>query len=239
MKKIKVFLVDDHPIVCQGLRSVLETDDEIEVIGEARSGEDAISQIPSSSANIVLMDVKLPGIDGIEALRELLRIKPSLMIIVLTSFGGEHVVRAVEAGAKGYLLKGISGQELIKAIYDAYEGNSTIDPVVTGQLLVEFMRQRGTNKMGPNGSPLSPRESQILEFVARGNANKRIAQRLNISEQTVKNHVGTILRKLEANDRTHAVVIGLRNNWIFIPSVADSVDLRAEEPKKALGVKGE
>ncbi len=101
MKRIRVFLVDDHPIVCEGLRSVLEADDGIEVIGEAHTGEDAISQIPSSSANIVLMDVKLPGIDGIETLRELLKIKRSLAIIVLTSFGGEHVVRAVEAGANG------------------------------------------------------------------------------------------------------------------------------------------
>ena len=224
MKRIRVFLVDDHPIVCEGLRSVLEADDGIEVVGEAHTGEDAIVQIPSSSANIVLMDVKLPGIDGIEALRELLRIKRSLVIIVLTSFGGEHVVRAVDAGAKGYLLKGISGQELIKAIYEAYDGNSIIDPVVTGQLLVGFMRLRGRGRMGPNGSPLSPRETQILEFAARGNANKRIAQRLNISEQTVKSDFSSILRKLEANDRTHAVVIGLRNSWIFMSSVADLMD---------------
>ncbi len=224
MKKIRIFLVDDHPIICEGLRAVLEADDGIEVVGEAYTGEDAIAQVPSSPANIVLMDVKLPGIDGIEALRQLLKIKRSLVIIVLTSFGGEHVVRAVEAGAKGYLLKGIRSQELIKAIYEAYGGNSIIDPIVTGQLLVGFMRQRGGGRIGVNGSPLSPRESQILEFVARGNANKRIAQRLNISEQTVKNNLSSILRKLKANDRTHAVVICLRNNWVFMSSVTDMMD---------------
>ena len=224
MKRIRVFLVDDHPIICEGLRAVLEADEGIEVVGEAHTGEDALIQIPSSSANIILMDVKLPGIDGIEAIRQLLKIKRNLVTIVLTSFGGEHVVRAIEAGAKGYLLKGISSQELIKAIYEAYGGNSIIDPVVTGQLLVGFMRQRGKGKAGTNGSPLSPRESQILEYVARGNANKRIAQRLNISEQTVKNNLSSILRKLGANDRTQAVVMCLRNNWIFMSSVTDLMD---------------
>jgi len=221
MNRIRVFLVDDHPIVREGLRSVLEADAEIEVVGEAGTGEEAISLIPPSSTNVVLMDVKLPGIDGIEAVRELLKIKPNLVVIILTSFGGDHVVAAVEAGAKGYLLKGINGQELRKAIYEAYQGRSPIDPVVTGQLVVEFMRQRGSRSSGPNGSPLTPRETRILEYVARGNPNKRIAERLNISEQTVKNCCSTIWRKLGANDRTHAVVIGLRNEWLFMSNLAD------------------
>jgi two-component system NarL family response regulator len=151
----------------------------------------------------------------------LLKIKPNLAVIVLTSFGGDHVVRAVEAGAKGYLLKGVSGEELRKAIHEAYLGKSPIDPVVTGQLVVEFMRRKGRRSAGVNGSPLSPRETQILEYVARGNPNKRIAERMSISEQTVKNSFSTILRKLGANDRTHAVVIGLRNEWIFMSNIAD------------------
>ena len=228
MKKIRVFLVDDHPIVREGLRSVLETDDEIEVVGDAGTGEQAISQIPSSSANIVLMDVKLPGIDGIDALRQLLKINHNLVVIVLTSFGGEHVVRAVEAGAKGYLLKGVGGKELKQAIYDAYEGNSTIDPIVTAQLVAGLMRQRRRGNNGPNGSPLTSRETQILEFAARGNSNKRIAQRLSISEQTVKNNFTSILNKLQASDRTQAVVTCLRNNWIFMPSVADLMDYETQ-----------
>jgi len=221
MGRIKVFLVDDHPIVREGLRAVLESEGQIEVVGEAGTGEEAISQIPSSPANIVLMDVKLPGIDGIEAVRELLKIKPNLAVVILTSFGGDHVVGAVEAGAKGYLLKGISGEELRKAIEEAYQGKSPIDPVVTGQLVVEFMRQRGSRSSGHNGSPLTPRETRILEYVARGNPNKRIAERLNLSEQTVKNCLSTIMAKLGANDRTHAVVIGLRNEWIFMSNLAD------------------
>ena len=222
MSNIRVYIVDDHPIVREGLRTVLEADDRIEVIGEAGSGEEAIEKIPSSAANVVLMDVKLPGIDGVEAVRELLKMKPSLAVIILTSFGGDHVVRAVEAGARGYLLKGASGDELRNAIYAAHAGKSPIDPVVTGQLVIEFMRQGKRGGGGDvNGSPLTPRESQILEYVARGNANKRIAERLNISEQTVKNSFSTIMRKLGANDRTHAVVIGLRNSWIFMSNIAD------------------
>jgi len=221
MKRIRVFLVDDHPIVREGLQAVLEADGDIEVVGEVGTGEEAISQIPSSSANIVIMDVKLPGIDGIEAVRELMKIKPTLQIIVLTSFGGDHVVRAVEAGAKGYLLKGLEGQELRKAVYEAYQGRAPIDPVVNGQIMAEFMRRRGSRSFGVHGSPLAPRETQILEYVARGNGNKRIAERLNISEQTVKNSLSTILKKLGASDRTHAVIIGLRNNWIFMSNIAE------------------
>lgn len=221
MKRMRVFLVDDHPVVREGIRTVLEEDEEIEVVGEAGSGEEAMANIPPSVANIVLMDVKLPGIDGVEALRELMKAKPNLVVVVLTSFGGNHVVRAVEAGAKGYLLKGISGPELRKAIHEAYLGKSPIDPVVTGQLVVEFMRQKGGKNRGPNGSPLTPRESQILEYVARGSTNKRIAERLNISEQTVKNSFSTIMKKVGATDRTHAVVICLQNNWIFMSNLAD------------------
>ncbi len=221
MKMMRLFLVDDHPIVRDGLKAVLEVDPDIEIVGEAGSGEEAIENIPDSPANIVLMDVKMPGIDGVEAVKQLLKIKPQLIFIILTSFGGDHVVRAVEAGAKGYLLKGTSGEELRKAIREAYSGKSPIDPVVTGQLVVEFMRQRGNKNVGENGSPLSPRETQILEYVARGNANKLIAERMNISEQTVKNSFSNILRKMGANDRTHAVVIGLRNNWIFMSNLAD------------------
>ncbi len=221
MNNVRVYIVDDHPVVREGLRAVLEADDRIEVVGEAGTGEEAIAQIPSSATNVVLMDVKLPGIDGVEAVRELLKIKPNLAVIILTSFGGDHVVRAIEAGAKGYLLKGTSGEELRNAIYAAYAGKSPIDPVVTGQLVVEFMRKSGKRGTDVNGSPLTPRESQILEYVARGNANKRIAERLNISEQTVKNSFSTIMRKLGASDRTHAVVIGLRNNWIFMSNLAD------------------
>ena len=167
------------------------------------------------------MDVKLPGIDGVETVKELLKVKPNLVVLILTSFGGDHVVQAVEAGAKGYLLKGISGQDLIKAIYEAYQGKSPIDPIVTGQLVIEFMRKKGSRTSGTNGSPLTPREARILEYVARGNPNKRIAERLNISEQTVKNCFSTIMKKLGANDRTHAVVIGLRNNWIFMANLGD------------------
>ena len=220
MNKIKVYLVDDHPIVREGLRTVLEEDDSIEIVGEAGTGEEAIERIPASGADVVFMDIKLPGIDGVEAVKELLKIKPNIAFIILTSFGGDHLIRAVEAGAKGYLLKGTSGAELRKAIHEAYVGKSPIDPVITGQLVMEFLRQR-KGKQSSDGSPLTPRETQILEYVARGNPNKQIAERLNISEQTIKNSFSTILKKLGAHDRTHAVVIGLRNNWIFMSNLSD------------------
>jgi len=212
MAKISVFVVDDHPVVCDGIRHMLEVEDDIRVVGEAHSGEEAITKIPLLSLDIILMDVRLPGMDGIEAVRHLKRVQPGIKIIVLTSYGDEYLAQAVEAGATGYLLKRTGRDELIRAIRATYEGESIIDPSLSRELFTEFASLR--RQIVISGSPLSPRDAEILGHVAQGKSNKEIANILRINEYTVRNHLSAIMSKLDASDRTHAVVIGLRNNWI-------------------------
>lgn len=142
MAKIRVFVVDDHPVVCDGIRHMLEVEDDIEVAGEAYSGEEAITKIPLLSPDIILMDVRLPGMDGIEAVRHLKRVQPGIKIIVLTSYGDEYLAQAVEAGVTGYLLKRTGRDELIRAIRATYEGESIIDPSLSQELFTEFASLR-------------------------------------------------------------------------------------------------
>ena len=214
MAKISVFIVDDHPVVCDGIRHMLEVEDDIRVVGEAHSGEEAITKTPLLSPDIILMDVRLPGMDGIEAVRHLKRVQPDIKIIVLTSYGDEYLAQAVEAGATGYLLKRTGRDKLIRAIRATYEGESIIDPSLSRELFTEFASLR--RQIVISGSPLSPRDAGILERVAQGKSNKEIANILRINEYTVRNHLSAIMSKLDASDRTHTVVIGLRNNWISI-----------------------
>lgn len=215
MAKIRVFVVDDHPVVCDGIRHMLEVEDDIQVVGEAYSGEEAIAKIPSLSPDIVLMDVRLTGMDGIEAVRYLKRVQPGINTIVLTSYGDEYLAQAVEAGATGYLLKRTNRDGLIRAIRATYEGESIIDPSLSRELFAEFASLTTFKRQSASsGSPLSHRETEILENVAQGKSNKQIADILRINETTVRNHLSSIMSKLEAGDRTQAVVIGLRNSWI-------------------------
>lgn len=217
MAKIQVFIVDDHPVVCEGIRHMLEVDSDIQVVGEAYSGEEATAKIPSVSPDIVLMDVRLPSMDGIEAVRYLKRICPGINIIVLTSYGDEYLAQAVEAGATGYLLKKAGRNELVRAVRATSKGESPIDPSLSRELLTEFVNLAAyRRKLASSSSRLAPRETKILGYVAQGNSNKQIAHRLGLSEQTVKNYLTSIMSKLHASDRTQAVVIGLRKRLISI-----------------------
>jgi len=215
MAKIRVFVVDDHPVVCDGIRRMLETEPDIQVVGEAHSAEEAIGKIPSLDPHVVLMDVRLPGMDGIDAVRYLKRVESGLNIIVLTSYGDEYLAQAVEAGATGYLLKRAGRDELIRAIRATWEGECPIDPSLTHQLFTEFADlAKSKRRFSSVESPLSSRETQILQQIAQGKSNKEVAQSLNISERTVKNHITSILSKLNAHDRTQAVLAALRKNLI-------------------------
>ena len=213
MKTIRVFLVDDHHVVCEGLRRMLELEHELSVVGEAQSGEEALTKLRQTPADVVLLDVRLGGIDGIETLHRLKELLPDVKILMLTSYGDEYLTPSLEAGATGYLLKRANREELVKAIHDALQGGRPIDSLVTTSLLNRMQSQRTSS-----GNLPSPREIQILQFIAAGWANKQIAQELCISEQTVKNHMGNVFDKLNANDRTHAVTIALRKGLITNPA---------------------
>jgi DNA-binding NarL/FixJ family response regulator len=204
---IRVLIVDDHAVVREGLRTFLELQDEIEVAGEAVDGKDAIREAERLRPDVVLMDLVMPNLDGVGAMRELRQRVPGARVIVLTSFlDDERLLPAVRAGAAGYLLKNVQPQELARAIRTAAAGEALLDPAVAARL-VEALEEDGRDA---RADQLTPREREVLALIGRGFANKRIALELGIAEKTVKTHVGNVLSKLGVSDRTQAALYAAR-----------------------------
>jgi DNA-binding NarL/FixJ family response regulator len=204
---IRVLIVDDHAVVREGLRTFLELQDGIEVAGEAVDGEDAIGEAERLRPDVVLMDLVMPNLDGVGAMRELRQRVPAARVIVLTSFlEDERLLPAVRAGAAGYLLKNVQPQELARAIRTAAAGEALLDPAVAARL-VEALEEDGRDA---RAEQLTPREREVLALIGRGFANKRIALELGIAEKTVKTHVGNVLSKLGVSDRTQAALYAAR-----------------------------
>ena len=204
---IRVLIVDDHAVVREGLRTFLELQDGIEVAGEAVDGEDALSESERLNPDVVLMDLVMPNLDGVGAMRELRQRIPEARVIVLTSFlEDERLLPAIRAGAAGYLLKNVQPQELARAIRTAAAGEALLDPAVAARL-VEALEEDGRDA---RAEQLTPREREVLALIGRGFANKRIAIELGIAEKTVKTHVGNVLSKLGVADRTQAALYAAR-----------------------------
>lgn len=204
---IKVFLVDDQTLVRQGVRSLLELSEEIEVIGEAPDGEAAVEAIPEIKPDVVLLDMRMPGMSGLDVLQHLFDRKALPPTIILTTFDDDTLVLAgIKAGAKGYLLKDVKLEELVDAVKTVADGGSLVKPAVTERLLkgLEGMRTDFSSLDRPD--PLTERETEILRLMAGGYSNKEIANSLSVAEGTVKNHVSNILSKLGVRDRTRAVL---------------------------------
>jgi NarL family two-component system response regulator LiaR len=207
MDKISVLIVDDHAVVRQGLRAFLDLQEEIEVVGEATNGLEAVEQAGQLLPDVVLMDLVMPQMDGIEATRRIRALSPSTRVIVLTSYSeDDKVFSSIKAGALGYLLKGVSLADLLKAIQSAYRGEAQLHPDIAKKLMDEFsgrVRQ-------PIPEALTDRELEVLRLIARGQNNRQISGELVISEKTVKTHVSNILGKLHLADRTQAAIYALR-----------------------------
>jgi len=209
--EIRVLIADDHAVVRQGLRTFLELQDDIEVVADVANGEAALLAADEHEPDVVLMDLVMPGVGGIEAIRRLRERQPQARVLVLTSFlEDEKLFPAVRAGAAGYLLKDVEPSELVRAIHAANEGEALLHPAVAARLMEEF----SAGGRPPAEDTLTAREREVLELIARGLPNKLIARELQIAEKTVKTHVSSILGKLGLTDRTQAALYAVRSGLV-------------------------
>jgi DNA-binding NarL/FixJ family response regulator len=209
---VRVLICDDQWIVCEGLEAILEADPEISVVGIAHDGAEAIDKAAQAAPDVVLMDLKMPVVNGVQATRAILEAHPKVRVLVLTTFGAdEWVFDAIRSGASGFLLKGTPRAELIAAIKGTAQGGSYVDPNVAGRLLDQIKRQGAPEADSALLAKLSARERDVLRLLARGLSNAEIAGELFLSQGTVRNYVSAILTKLEVSDRTQAAVLALRH----------------------------
>ncbi|MFE9040747.1 response regulator [Streptomyces sp. NPDC012421] len=207
-KPIRVLLVDDHQVVRRGLRTFLEVQDDIEVVGEAADGAEGVARAEELRPDVVLMDVKMPGTDGIEALKRLRALANPAKVLIVTSFTEQRtVVPALRAGAAGYVYKDVDPDALAGAIRSVHAGHVLLQPEVAGFLLTQDDAQGGTGR----GTTLTEREREVLGLIADGRSNREIARALVLSEKTVKTHVSNILMKLDLADRTQAALWAVRH----------------------------
>ena len=204
---IRVMLVDDQTLVRQGVRSLLELSDDIQVVGEAADGDSAIEQVPQLKPDVLLLDMRMPGKNGLEVLEALAAEQTLPPTIILTTFDDEELVLAgIKAGARGYLLKDVALEDLLEAVRSVAAGRSLVKPAVTERLLKGLGQLNTGFSALDHPDPLTERETEILRLMAGGYSNKEIANALNVAEGTVKNHVSSILSKMGVRDRTRAVL---------------------------------
>ena len=215
---IRVAIADDHAVVRQGLRTFLELQDGMEVVGEAADGEEAVALVERTAPDVLLLDLVMPRVDGLAAIKLVRERAPATRILVLTSFADDHtVLPAVRAGAAGYLLKDVQPPELAAAIRTVHAGEALLAPTVATMLVEQLAAEEGAHNGAadaPAGPHLTPRELEVLAELARGRANKAIAFELGVSERTVKTHVSNILGKLGFTDRTQAAVYAVRRGLL-------------------------
>jgi NarL family two-component system response regulator LiaR len=214
---IRVLITDDHSIVRKGIRALLATEPDIEVVGEAGDGAEAATQAQALQPDVILMDLVMPKVDGIEATRRILAQQPGMRILVLTSFAADDkVFPAIKAGALGYLLKDSGPDELVQAIHQVYRGEPSLEPSIARKVLLELSQPPKTPL---TAEPLTEREVDVLRLVAQGRSNRDIAEELVITEMTVRTHVSNILSKLHLASRTQAALYALREGLASLDDV--------------------
>ena len=212
MEPIKILIADDHPVVREGLSAMLRKEQDIQVVGEAENGAEAIDKARELRPDIILMDLRMPEVDGVEAMRQISALNPDIKFIVLTTYDNdEYIFKGIEAGARAYLLKDAPREDLFKAIRAVHKGESLIQPAIAGKVLDRFAE---LSRQAQGVEALSEREVEVLKLVAKGAANKEIAAELAITESTVKTHIQTIFQKLGVSDRTEAVTEAIKKGII-------------------------
>lgn len=205
MQKIRVLIVDDHPVFRFGLRSLLMSLPEMEVVGEVTSGEEAVGQAGGLHPDIILMDINMPGLNGIEATRRILQSNPQMGVLMVTMVDDDSVFQAMQAGARGYILKGADPEETVRAIRSVASGEAIFSPKVA-ERLINYFGQKSISTSSKIFPELTEREREILELIAQGLTNPAIAERLVLSPKTVRNHVSNIFSKLQVGDRAQAII---------------------------------
>lgn len=214
VKKIRVLIVDDHQVVRQGLRTFLELQEDMLVVGEAADGQTAVEMVRQLNPNVVLMDLVMPHLDGISATKQVKSLGPAVKVIALTSFTeDDKVFPAIQAGASSYLLKDVSPEQLVEAIRAAHRGEARLHPDIARKLMEQVARQSPLSRE-PQVASLTERERDVIRLVAQGCSNQEIAQTLVISDKTVKTHVSNILSKLNLEDRTQLAIYAIKKGFV-------------------------
>jgi DNA-binding NarL/FixJ family response regulator len=221
-KKIRILLVDDHAVVRESIRKLLEEQDGLEVVGEAGDGETAVSIACSLKPDVVVMDIAMPKLNGIEATKKIRKLCPNTCILILSAYDyTQYVFALLEAGANGYLLKDVSGQDLVSAIHNIHNGESVLCPTVASKVMQRF-------RQGANGDSshheLTNRETEVLSMAAAGHKNKEIAKRIFVSNRTVEAHLASIFSKLKVSSRTEAILYALKKGLINL----DDLDVNSD-----------
>ncbi|MFD2216141.1 response regulator [Metabacillus endolithicus] len=213
MTKIKVVIADDHHVVRRGLLFFLKTQKDIEIIGEAKNGQEAVDMVIKLNPDVVLMDLSMPIMDGVMATKAIREADNEVKIIILTSYADQdHVIPAIRAGASGYQLKDIEPDELVQTIRDVLKGESKLHPKVTSHVMTHLSGQNSNQHTKLD--ELTRREKEVLNELAKGKSNKEIASALYITEKTVKTHISNILSKLQLSDRTQAAIYAVKNGYL-------------------------
>jgi NarL family two-component system response regulator LiaR len=221
MEKRTILLAEDHKVVRQGIRQFLERRGDFEVVGEASDGEEAIRLAKELKPDVIVMDIAMPKLNGIEATKQIKQLPFCTIILILTAYDyDEYIFPILEAGAAGYLLKDVSGDELIDAIHTVCKGESVLHPTVARKLIEQFTR--AGIKHGPEQALdlLTGRETEVLKMAARGMSNKEIANELSLSVHTIESHIGSIFNKLGVCSRIEAVMEGLRRGWFILADIS-------------------
>jgi DNA-binding NarL/FixJ family response regulator len=215
IRRLRLIIAEDHAVVRQSLRLMLEMDDEVDVVGEAVDGGQAVSMAQELHPDLVLMDIRMEGMDGVEATRRLKEVEPNVPVLILTGFSEDQILlKAVEAGAQGFLLKDATAAEVKDAIRRVVNGESLVTPSLLRKLLEEVSQR--SKETHPAHSDLTPREMEVLLAVAQGKSNEEIARALVISEKTVKTHLGKVFSKLQVDGRAQAMLYAIREGLVEV-----------------------